>query len=249
MKCETCQELLSEFIDEQLDEKTVARVKAHLMLCVRCAEIYEDFFSILGVCDLDLPEEVSLPNEQALWCRINNIIESETKPEINSAEPVKEEPRGWFSKMWRRTWSLSFTQLTAAVLGIIVISSLLTIVGLQNIVSLNQGTINVAATEPTLFEKVLSKVGLAETQEQTHERRLQEQQAAIDYWNKRVESRRTQWDKNMRDAFDRNLNEIDQVVTGYNRALEQNPQDDLSNEMLDSAMTEKVELLREFSEL
>ena len=53
----------------------------------------------------------------------------------------------------------------------------------------------------------------------------------------------------MRDAFDRNLNEIDQAVNEYTMILEKDPQDDLSGEMLDSTMNEKMNLLREFSEL
>lgn len=248
MKCETCQELLSEFIDDQLDEKSIARVKAHLTLCPRCAEIYEDFSSILGVCDLELSADTKLPNEQALWCRINNIIETEIKTDIVAAAQLKEKPRGWFSRMWQHTWSLSLTQLSSAVLGIALISSLLTVIGLRN--AFPSSEVNTAASiQPSLFEKALGKLGLVETPQQLRERRVNEQQAAIAYWNKRVEARRAQWNKNLREAFDRNLNEIDQVVTGYNLILEENPQDELSNEMLDSALNEKVELLREFSEL
>jgi hypothetical protein len=250
MKCETCQELLSEYIDGQLSEKTVARVKAHLTLCEGCTEIYNDFSSILGVCDIELPEDVKLPNEQALWCRINNIIESEIKPEIvTPPAPPPAPPGGWFSRMLRRSWSLSPTQAISAVLAVAVLSSLLTVVGLQNY-SASPGEFSAnASAQPTLFERMMGKIGLAETPQQNRERRMKEQQVAIDYWNKRVEARRAQWDKNLRDVFDRNLSEIDQIVSGYNHALEQNPQDELSNEMLDSAMSEKVELLREFSEL
>lgn len=250
MNCENCQELLSEFIDRQLDEKRTARVKAHLTLCRECSEVYEDFARILGVCDLEIAEEIPPPNEQALWCRINNIIESEIKPEILQERKQEEVKRSWFSRIWRRNWSLSFTQLASAVLGIALISSLLTVVGLQN-AAVSQNNLSTASlsTQPTLFEKVLSKIGLAETPQQARERRLREQQATIDYWNKRVASRRTQWDKNLREAFDRNLNEIDQAVAEYTRTLEENPQDELSGEMLDSALEEKMALLREFSEL
>lgn len=248
MKCETCQELLSEFIDDQLDEKTVARVKAHLTLCPRCTEIYEDFSSILGVCDLELTEGVKPPNEQALWCRINNIIEAEIKPEAAAVNQPPDAPRGWLSKAWRHSWSLSLTQLASAVLGIALISSLLTIVGLRNVFPSDEITSG-AAAQPSLFERAMGKIGLVETARQVRERRMREQQTAIDYWNKRVAARRAQWNSHVREAFDRNLNEIDQVVTGYNRTLEENPQDELSNEMLDSAMNEKVELLREFSDL
>ena len=80
-------------------------------------------------------------------------------------------------------------------------------------------------------------------------KRMQEQHAAIEYWNKRVQERRAQWDSRMRDAFDRNLNEIDQAVSEYTFILEKDPQDDLSGEMLDTALNEKMNLLRAFSEL
>jgi hypothetical protein len=224
-------------------------VKAHLTLCRECAEVFEDFSKILGICDLEIAEEIPPPNEQALWCRINNIIENEIKPELNEEFKQKDAPpASWMGRIWQRSWSLSFTQVASAVLGIALVSSLLTIVGIQNAVS--PSSLSAAgATQPTLFEKVVSKIGLAEDPQELRERRFREQQAAIDYWNKRVAARRIQWDKNLRDAFDRNLQEIDQVVFEYTRTLEENPHDELSGEMLDSALDEKMALLREFSEL
>ncbi len=252
MKCEDCQQLLSEFIDNLLDAKQTARVKAHLTLCSECAELHHDFASILGICDLEIVEEIPLPNEQALWCRINNIIESEIKQEAVQEFKEKQTSPGVLSKLWNRSWSLSFTQLASAVLGIALISSLLTVVGIRNAAQPagdSLSTVANASVQATLFETVLSKIGVAETPRQAREQRLREQQATIDYWNKRVAARRTQWDKNLREAFDRNLSEIEQVVAEYTKTLQENPQDELSNEMLDSAMSEKMELLREFSEL
>lgn len=248
MNCENCQELLSDFIDNQLDAKKTARVKAHLTLCLQCTELYEDFSKILGLCNLEITEEIPPPNEQALWCRINNIIESEIKPEIIEEVKQKKANQNWVSRMWNRNLSLSFTQLASAVMGIALISSLLTVVGIRNITAPDDLTANFT-NQPGIFEKALSKVGLAETPQQIRERKMREHQAAIEYWNNRVVTRRAQWDKNMREVFDRNLNEINQVVYEYSRTLEENPQDDLSGEMLDSAMDEKMRLLREFSEL
>lgn len=248
MNCENCQELLSDYIDNQLDEKKMARVKAHLTLCRPCEEIYEDFSKILGLCNLEITEEIPPPNEQALWCRINNIIESEIKPENVGDVQQKEAHQKWFSRMWTRNWSLSFTQVASAVMGIALISSLLTVIGIRNIASANNLTADVSGQTP-FFERVLSKVGLTETPQQTRERRIRERQVAIEYWNNRVATRRAQWDNRMREVFDRNLREIDQVVYEYSRTLEENPQDELSVEMLDTAMDEKMQLLREFSEL
>ena len=84
---------------------------------------------------------------------------------------------------------------------------------------------------------------------QIRERRIKERLSAIAYWNERVELRRSQWDAQLRDAFDRNMNEIDRAVFEYTKILQENPQDELSSEMLDTTLNEKMELLREFSEL
>lgn len=240
MTCDECQENISRFLDNELDETASMSLQTHLSVCAECAKICEDFAAILDTCHVEKPSEIIPPNSQALWCRINNIIESESKREPIAAEP----PKGWFGR------SFTFSQVGSAVLGIAVISSLLTIVGIKNYFepSADDYTSRSNASQTT-FEKVLSKVGLTDTPQQARMRRLQEQQAAIEYWNKRVQARREQWDNKMRDAFDRNLREFDQTVEEYTLILQQDPQDDLSGEMLDSALNEKMNLLRAFSEL
>ena len=244
MNCEQYQELISAFLDNDLDEGIFKNVQSHLALCAECAKVCEDCAMILDFCSEDLLEEVSLPpNSKALWCRINNIIETEVKPEIEQEIAKEEEKRGWLSKVWHNSWQISMSQVLTSILGIALISSLLTIVGFKNY------SADTANASPSVFERVLSKVGLSETAQEKRERKIKEQQATIEYWNKRVEARRVNWDEHLREAFDRNLNEINQVVVEYNKILKENPQDELSGEMLDSAMTEKVELLREFSEL
>ncbi len=240
MTCDECQENISRFLDNELDETMSMSLQTHLCVCAECAKICEDFAAILDTCHVEKPSEIVPPNSQALWCRINNIIESESKRGPLPAEP----PKGWFGR------SFTFSQVGSAVLGIAVISSLLTIVGIKNYFepSAEDYTSRSNASQTT-FEKVLSKVGLTDTPQQARMRRLQEQQAAIEYWNKRVQARREQWDNKMRDAFDRNLREFDQTVEEYTLILQQDPLDDLSGEMLDSALNEKMNLLRAFSEL
>ncbi|MDQ3800706.1 MAG: zf-HC2 domain-containing protein [Acidobacteriota bacterium] len=244
MNCENCQNFLSSFLDGELDEVNASSVTAHLAMCVECAEICEDFASIIGFCGEQTNMELQPPNSQALWCRINNIIETEIKPETEVARAPKPSR---LSLLWNRTWSLSLTQAVSAAMGVAVISSLLTVVGIKNFV-LSAGNEPVA-TAPSIFEKALGQVGLIDTPQKSREKRLREQQIAIEYWNKRVETRRQQWDKNIRAAFERNLNEIDQAVSEYSQILEVNPQDEISSEMLDTTLNEKMELLRQFSEL
>ena len=239
MNCDECSQLLSAFMDSDLDELKASEIRGHLAVCNDCSTVCEDFAAIVDASHLEATADLLPPNSQALWCRINNLIESEIKPEV----PVIEAPK-------KRIWQLSFSQMAAGFAGIAVISSLLTIVGIKNYMqpASSDFTTRSASTQTT-FEKIAGKLGLMETPLQARERRIREQQAAIAYWNDRVQTRRVQWDRNMREAFDRNLNEIDQAVSEYTLILQKDPQDDLSGEMLDSAMTEKMNLLREFSDL
>jgi hypothetical protein len=247
MNCEQCQQLISVYLDNELEKESSMQVQTHLAACAACAKVCQDFAMILDFCLLDETLDFVPPNSKALWCRINNIIETEIKPEIAQENVEEQVKTGRLSKVWGNRWQLSFSQVLTSVLGIALVSSLLTVVGVKNYSAHNDNV--TANASPTIFEKVLGKIGLAQTLEQARESRVKEQQATIEYWNKRTEARRADWDKNLRDVFDRNLNEIDQVVFEYNKILQENPQDELTNEMLDSALNEKVDLLREFSEL
>ncbi len=239
MNCGQCQELISVFLDGELDEAAAAGIRDHLTLCAPCAKVCEDLAAILGSCnELDADAPVP-PNPDALWCRINNLIETEIEP--GAAEPA-EEPA--------RRWNFTFSQAAAALVGVAVISSLLTVVGIRNYFEPAADDFTTRSAESqTTFEKVLSKVGLIETPYEARLRRIQEQQAAIDYWNKRVQQRKAMWNARLRDAFDRNLAEIDRAVHEYSVILEKDPNDDLSGEMLDAALNDKMNLLRQFSEL
>ena len=243
MNCEECQQNISLFLDGELEEPVSADVRQHLIFCAPCAKLCEDFSVILESCRDAETSEIVPPNSQALWCRIHNLIETEIKPE---PEPFVEPRRSFVS----RGWNLTFSQAGAGVLAIALISSLLTIVGIRSYFEPpNDDFTSRSAASQTTLEKLLSKVGLVETPQQARERRFREQQAAIEYWTKRVAERRGRWDAKMRDAFDRNLNLIDESVSEYTIMLQQNPDDDLTGEMLDTVLNDKMDLLREFSDL
>ncbi len=250
MNCEKCQNLISAYLDSELDAQTSESVKTHFSMCEECAKLHEDFTSVLGFCDETFSEDSIPPNSQALWCRINNIIETEIKPELAEQEEAKQKAAqpGWFSKLWNSQLQFSTSQVLTSFFGIALISSLLTIVGISNF-STPKDLAGESDLEPTVFEKVLAKLGVAETPHQKVERRLKERKKAIDYWKQRVETRRLKWSAGTRQVFDRNLNVIDESVIEYTNILQEDPQDRISNEMLDAALNDKMELLREFSEL
>ena len=248
MNCEQCQKLISAFLDNELDETCSANIRTHLAVCAPCAKVCEDFAMILDFCQLEESADTAPPNPQALWCRINNLIETEITPEIAGQNQTEQVQKGWFARFWSNSWQFSFSQVATAVLGIAVISSLLTIVGIKNY-SQSAETVNGISVQPSIFERALGKLGLVETPQQARTRRVRQQQVTIDYWRQRVETRRASWNAQVRDTFDRNMNEINQIVGEYDRILQENPQDDISSEMLDSALNEQVELLRAFAEL
>jgi len=242
MNCGDCQENLSRFIDGDLDGEQSSSVDDHLSVCAECTMLRDDLAEILARCGEPDDAEAAPPNPAALWRRINNLIESELPAEI----AVEEKPRGLFA----RGWNLTFSQAGIAVLCIALLSSVLTIFGIRSYFEPPGDDLPARASEPpTMMQRVLRKVGLAETPQQARDRRVKEQHAAIEYWDRRVQMRRANWDQRMSAAFDRNLLEIEQAVNEYTMILQRDPDDQLSEEMLDSALTEKMNLLRQFSEL
>lgn len=229
---------MDRFVDNELDEAGTSDVAMHIAVCEPCALFCWEMTSIRDVCNADAPSEPVLPNSKALWCRINNIIESEQK----AASPSAEQPKGRF-------WRFSFWQLTTTVMCVALVSSVVTVMAIRSYVQPAASDLATRSSAQTFFDKALAKIGLLETPQQARDRRLKEQQAAIEYWNARVQARREQWDRITRDAFDRNLQVIDDSVNDYTMILQQDPDDELSGEMLDSVLNDKMALLRDFSDL
>jgi hypothetical protein len=79
--------------------------------------------------------------------------------------------------------------------------------------------------------------------------RYRQQQQVVDYWNQRVELNKARWNPQMRETFDRNMSVIDAAVADSLRELNVNPHDEVSEEMLNAALNDKLELLKEFAQL
>ena len=77
---------------------------------------------------------------------------------------------------------------------------------------------------------------------------MQQHEASLQYWEQRVQARKASWNPRMRASFDRSVYELDQTVSESLDDLRQNPHDEVAEEMLNSALRDKMELLREFGE-
>lgn len=63
MRCDECRNLLSEYIDESLDESTVVDLEAHIGGCSQCADILSEYRQMLGIVAEMRPEVPSISDE------------------------------------------------------------------------------------------------------------------------------------------------------------------------------------------
>jgi hypothetical protein len=234
MNCDKCHGLISDFLDGALSQEEQKTLSLHLEECLDCAGVRNDLQSIVGFCRTQRGEYTAPPNEKALWLRIRNMIEAEGVAATATYQPAA---RSRWTSWIGRTWELSFPQLAASAAVIVLVVSLSTVVGLRRWQS---SGVNVAGG-PQEFSLSVAAENLRS--------RISQQQQAINYWNERVEYNKARWSPQMRETFDRNLKVIDDTVNASFDNLSRNPHDEVSEEMLNAALNEKLLLLREFAEL
>jgi hypothetical protein len=234
MNCEKCQELIHDLVDGALSREDSASLNRHLEDCLSCADVRNDLQAIVSFCQQNRGQYEAPPNERALWLRIRNVIEAETSVAA-PAVPVK---RSAWSAWLGHSWELSLPQLAAAVAALVVVVSLATAVVIRRSESTNPNITN------NLTTRGIGAVAATNVRE-----RFLQQEQAIAYWNERVELNKARWNAQMRETFDRNLQVIDQAVNSSLNELTHNPHDEVSEEMLNAALNEKLALLKEFSDL
>ncbi len=258
MECEKCQELLSEFLDGALEGKHHANVEAHLADCLPCYGVRHELESIVNVCRDCRDNYDAVPNERALWLRICNTLESEqlaANEEKARAAYANESSESWWSRVMSRSWQLSFPQLATAVFAIAITVSLATALGVRRVQNFPQSTPNLAlasAESAGSYQAANATSGDPRNERMMNASmttNMRPQQMAIEYWKTRAEQRMTRWNPQTRDAFMRNMDVINQAVQDASAELQRNPHDEVSQEILNAALNDKVELLKEFSDL
>lgn len=236
MDCEKCSDLLGDFLDGTLagDDRTL--LSTHLDECLGCACVRDEIRSIVNVAAETREHFVAPPNERALWLRVRNTIEAELGAQqranaVSGSYAAANARENFLARVMNKRWALSLPQLTAAVVAIVIGVSVITTVGMQRLAAGGDGVKPLADAKPTA-------------------RKLDSAQLIrIEYLMQRVEERKNRWNPRMREAFDRNLGIINATVSDSLNELKESPHDEISEEALNAALREKMELLREFSEL
>jgi hypothetical protein len=228
MNCETCQELIHDLIDGSITQRDEFTLNTHLRECLDCDSVRQDLASIVGFCRTQRGVYEAPPNEQALWLRIRNTIEAELPSRVTT---TTEPQRSFLSRWMGRSWELSLPQLAASAVAIVLLVSLATVVGLRR-----WGGYGVPSPAPQAEASNLDD-------------RFSQRRQVIDYWNQRVELNKARWSPEMRETFERNLKVIDQAVSDSMNELRRNPHDEVSEQMLNESLNDKLALLKEFSDL
>jgi len=233
MNCEKCQEQLSDFLDGTLGHAEHASVSAHLAACPECADAREEFNAILAAAR-DAHEHLYAPaDERALWLRVRDAVENEERP---AAAVVVGARGGFWSRLLNARFQLSLPQLASGVAALAVSVAFVTAVGLRYV-----GSPAAAPSKDRVVRRVVSDDLYPSTYVEPHE-------ASLRYWQQRVEARKASWNPRMRASFDRSVYVLDQTVEESLADLRNNPHDEVAEEMLNSALRDKIELMREFGE-
>jgi hypothetical protein len=180
----------------------------------------------------------------ALWLRIRNIVESEQAAAAVSSSPtVATRRESWWAGLMTRSWELSLPQLSAAITAIAIAVSLATAFSIQRMQNFGNQP---ARQDESASNARRSNAPVAML---TVDDRVRNRQVEIDFWNQRIQQQMLRWSPQTRQSFERNLTVINQAVSDSRNQLLVNPHDEVSEEMLNSALNEKMQLLKEFSDL
>jgi hypothetical protein len=231
MNCEKCQEQLSDFLDGTLGHAEHASVSAHLAACSECADAREEFNTILAAAR-DAHEHLYAPaDERALWLRVRDAVENEER----AAAVVVGARGGFWSRVLNARFQLSLPQLASGVAALVVSVAFVTAAGLR------YAGPAAAPGKDRVVRRVVSDELYPSTYVEPHE-------ASLRYWQQRVEASKASWNPRMRASFDRSVVVLDQTVEESLADLRNNPHDEVAEEMLNSALRDKIELMREFGE-
>lgn len=218
MICTKCQELLSDYIDGALELGEQVSIERHLADCEPCRAMRDDLLQIVHFSH-QLPLQAPA---SSLWPRIQSDI-TELRPRF------WDRPLRWWLRIRSFNFNLSVPQMIAGAATLVIVISIGVIVSRRD-------TPTVDSDNATRLSQV-TPLSNAD---------LQQLETQISTLSNSVERRKESWDPELRIAFERNLFYVDQSLVECRHQLNDNPSDDVSQELMLNAYREKVRLLEGF---
>jgi hypothetical protein len=223
MICKECQEFISDYIDGLLELGEQVKIERHLADCEPCRAVRDDLLQIVHFSH-QLPEHAP---SGALWARIQSDI-------------AEEQPAGfvaragaWWAQLKTRNFNLSIPQMVASAAALAIIISVGVLITGRN-VAREQNTV-ASVTEVN-----------AQNLQRLSNPDIQQLEQDVSRLSETIEQRKSTWNPELRAAFDRNMYYVNQSLAECRHQLNDNPSDDVSQELMLNAYREKVRLLEGF---
>jgi hypothetical protein len=223
MICKQCQELISDYIDGLLELGEQVKIERHLADCEPCRAVRDDLLQIVHFSH-QLPEHAP---SSALWARIQSDIAQERPAGLLSRAGAR------WAQLKNRHFNLSIPQMVASAAAVAMLISVAAVVTRRD-ASPTQMTM---ASASQIDQNNLQRLSNPD---------LQQLEQQVNRLSETVEQRKSGWNSELRAAFERNMYYVNQSLVECKHQLNDNPADDVSQELMINAYREKVRLLEGF---
>ena len=223
MICKQCQEHISDYIDGLLELGEQVKIERHLADCEPCRAVRDDLLQIVHFSH-QLPEHAP---SGALWARIQSDIAEEQPAGFLSRAGA------WWAQLKTRNFNLSIPQMVASAAALAIIISVGVLITGRNVAHDQSTVASVADVKANNLQRLSNPD-------------IQQLEQDVSRLSETIEQRKSAWNPELRAAFDRNMYYINQSLAECRHQLNDNPSDDVSQELMLNAYREKVRLLEGF---
>jgi Putative zinc-finger len=226
MECRAVVSSLSDYIDMWMSESEAREIESHLVTCPNCQTVRLELNEIRTAAR-DLP--LHTPS-RALWVRITAEIE----PEIlltGNLTPTERPELNWWERLNSRRFTFTLPQLAGASA---LIAALVIIVMFDT------------TTPPHSNFDLKQRSQALQTALLPDEDRIR---AELEQRLSAINSRKGNWDPEVRTEFERHLNKIDDSLRNSRQILRINPDDGVQQQMVLTLYNEKRQLLEDVERL
>ena len=223
MICKQCQEHISDYIDGLLELGEQVKIERHLADCEPCRAVRDDLLQIVHFSH-QLPEHAP---SGALWARIQSDIAEEQPAGFLSRAGA------WWAQLKTRNFNLSIPQMVASAAALAIIISVGVLITGRNVAPDQSTVASVADVKANNLQRLSNPD-------------IQQLEQDVSRLSETIEQRKSTWNPELRAAFDRNMYYVNQSLAECRHQLNDNPSDDVSQELMLNAYREKVRLLEGF---